>query len=227
MTFVDVIQSIGGNKLLNWYFPACVIEYLLFCVVCNIEKGSIESRAVLLFGGFAIIAYILCHMGILKIQWIYSLSAFPLGMIYFLHERRIDDCLRKSVLKSRLRVCSILATIVLLFIFVNFYLRTQKGMFFSLGFIFVVWVTGLATTTICVIGAKQITADPSISFIGKHSAEMMVVQLLALVFSRNRMVYVQNDYFFLAGTIAIQTILLMRTMPLFDGIRRAFDRTGS
>lgn len=82
----DLIGILHGNRLLNWYFPAIIIVYLLCARAIKIAKGDSKKLVcspMILITLFEIVLGLLLKEYI-RIHWLISLYVFPVRVWFAL-----------------------------------------------------------------------------------------------------------------------------------------------
>lgn len=216
--YIDVSDLIGifhGNRLLNWYFPAIIIVYFLYANAIKIAKGDYKKLvcsimiSITLFEIILGIFYLKEYIGI---HWLVSLYAFPVGVWFSLLK-----C-KNEIVKSLIR-CRMLIVMMFIFLFwlIN-YSEIVSGMrvFIYLGgeilltliFCFIIYTYSLL-----------FSSRMFFRWLGKNSAEMILIQSLVLHLWRNSVLSISNDWSYVILCVITQMILIQVTIPLYDRVR--------
>ena len=74
----DVILCFTGNRILNWFFTALILHYLMFALAA-VDSGKNQIKLLRLLFALTILYMIVCRVFIQRTSWYASSLAFPTG----------------------------------------------------------------------------------------------------------------------------------------------------
>lgn len=74
----DVFLCFTGNRILNWFFTALIIHYLLFALATVLSRRD-NKRLIRILWGLTLLYMIVCRVCIQRTSWYASSLAFPTG----------------------------------------------------------------------------------------------------------------------------------------------------
>ncbi|MEG0826059.1 MAG: hypothetical protein RR404_01175 [Bacilli bacterium] len=194
----EVLISVSGNRLLNWYFLALIIKYIIFVISIIASKGN--DKLVL----FYTIIFIFLYIVVLKAMgadtfWYQSSISFVYGIYIsmFIDNSRVMEH-RSTILKFNA------IFFVLFFIIINY-----TTVFISISFLQIV-ITYLLNIIICNIAFVYFSSYTSVSIlnnIGEKSAEIILMQEIALFTFRNKHIYLYNDFIWVICSVLLLVFL--------------------
>lgn len=177
--FGMLIGIFRGNTLINWYFPAIIYIYLIFAIL---TKGVFDEKNVvfylfIIFGISGLVLLILHKFGIVGEHWVMSIFGFPFGALYALQEDNIK--MHLSLYKTIEKWALISITIVL-FVWVHYYHQYSGMISTAIAIVVgnVISITGCMS--IINLGLGHVS-KVVFSWLGKHSAEMILIHLAFLL----------------------------------------------
>lgn len=210
-TATDIIGSLKGNMLLNWYFTTYLLLELILLI--SISLFSKSRMMVLTYSIILslIVFLFLFLVGGVKSNSIESLPAFWIGLII----AYVEQLKEKERLKDFFMVINKIPLFVLLII--SFLLFVGSN-YLKWNTIFKIGCVALLAIGISLI-IMRISPISKCAFseIGKLSGEMLAIQTISPVILEN----IAKDYPFLYifGTIGIHIILLLILSPIYRKVR--------
>ena len=192
----DLIGIFHGNRLLNWYFPAIIIVYLLYASAIKIAKGDSKKlvcSTMILITLFEIVLGFLYLKEYIGIHWLVSLYAFPVGVWF-------------ALLKNKNEITKFLINYRVLIVMMFIYLSGE--IFLTLIFSFIIYIYSLL-----------FSSRRFFRWLGKNSAEMILTQSLVLHLWKNSILSISNNVLYVILCLITQIILMRVTIPLYDRVR--------
>lgn len=211
----DLIGIFHGNRLLNWYFPAIIIVYLLYASAIKIAKGDSKKlvcSTMILITLFEIVLGFLYLKEYIGIHWLVSLYAFPVGVWFALLKNKNE--IIKFLINYRVLIVMMF---IFLFWLINYseiesrmrvFIYLSGEIFLTLIFSFIIYIYSLL-----------FSSRRFFRWLGKNSAEMILTQSLVLHLWKNSILSIPNNVLYVILCLITQIILMRVTIPLYDRVR--------
>ena len=213
---------IGDTYVLNgWYLQTLVLLYLLFFGVFALPVR--DNKKIILILSLTLVYYgIFYYLGIQSNQhyWFSSVMLFPIGIIYALKRKWVDEVLNRKKIITLLIGFSLilLGGVILIFrrkIELPVYLSGLQSTFISIS---------IALGTLLILRFVNLNFGFT-RFLGKVSLEIYVLQGAAFIIAKSSWLSISNLYLQLLVSILITAILCVPFHYLFKCIDSIFNKT--
>lgn len=219
ITLNDIVGIQAENSLVNWYFRSIILIYILFAISIKLAKNN--AKLLLIYMSIFVTLYtlILCVLWQYKIlgsHWVLSNFAYIGGMYM-----AFTTC-KKIILKYLLKYRIVLAgfTFILFIVFnycwrgielsiISKMIRMSGRMMVAVLFAFVLF--GYFT----IYKSKRFFMR-----IGTYSAEMILVQDVALSLWKSEVINIQNDYCYILLFFLSELLLVYILSPIYGKIKK-------
>lgn len=184
-TLWDVLRMFAEGKPIvsfSWYIPAVLTFYLAFWGLMQLCKNSYPTMV--LGGAVWFAVYCVVCLGLRFGQWWY-ISAFPavLGMAWAVHQKALEEILKKRYFAVLLPVSAAFAGVIILENYLhlgalNAVLKALAATLFVAGAVLLLY--------------KIRVGNPVLRVLGQMSMELYLMQGLAIMVPRSRWIYIEN-----------------------------------
>lgn len=220
----EVLLCFTGNRILNWFFTALVIKYIIFVVLAYLFR---DNHAHLVLCAFAVTGVYMfaCRAIPMGASWYCSSLAFPTGILlsYILkseQNRKLLSLLRNSYKRN---ILVVILVILFLSSFAGVYIEINSviNRIIHLGFqLLSAELFALFIFAFCV-GKK---GKGILLYCGKFSGPILLVQNITLTVGHNRLFFIENDLLYAFFTILVQMLFVAITIPIYQWIQRKVQR---
>lgn len=214
----DILLCFTGNRILNWFFTALIIHYLLFALAA-IASGESYIKLLRLLSALTILYMILCRAFIQRTSWYASSLAFPTGaaIAYYYSTKK---CVCKSGGGNRrLLLLGIAFLITFSCVFLEGNGFTDRIFRLTCQLISAE-VFAVLTLLLCV-GRKS---KGVLAWCGKNSAQFLFMQNISLYALRNNRIWIDDNALFAIGIIAIQLFLVLVSESMYEKLKNIIVR---
>lgn len=199
----EIVSIYRGNRLLNWYFISILIKYAFFVVSSFLAKRNVIKMLCVNFLLISIYMAVVFFAGF-GTHWYISSYGFILGGIFAVYREGLQ-----KFENSKLCVCFI----CILFWGLFYLLKFSKWNAEKLGFIALLWLFLyiLSGVSFCMMLFMMLGKRKSrflFGFMGKNSAQMILLQEIALTIGRTRFFYIENDVLWTLSVVLVLLVLV-------------------
>ena len=208
--FSEIVSVYRGNRLLNWYFISMLIKYVFFVVSCTLTKGNVKKMLCINFLLISIYMAVV-FLADFGAHWYISSYGFILGGIFAVY--------RETLQKFENSKCC-LCLVCILFWGLFYLLKFSKWNAEKVGFIALLWLFLyiLSGVSFCMMLFMMLGKRKSrflFGFMGKNSAQMILLQEIALTIGRNRFFYIENDVLWTLSVVFVLLVLVTTRGKLY------------
>lgn len=213
----EVVFALKGNRLLNWYFSAQIILYLLFILNMKFD-GYITNYFCLRLGFFTVILIgilmLLYIKGIVGIHWFISLLCFPMGAKFY-YMFKDNDKFIKILRNKKICIVNLIAVLIMVIMVHYFYFWN-----YCIGLKIIEIIMRFCIPIFFSINYTMLLSEYSSRYIfrwiGKRSAEMILVQQIALDICKNN---IENGLLYVILSIIFTIILAALMYPFYNKMK--------
>lgn len=209
----DILLCFTGNRILNWFFAALIIHYLIFATATSFCKGNYKKLLLSLFT-LTLLYMVACRVLIQKTSWYASSLAFPTGAAIaylYLTKKRVFN-------RGGDRGCLLLLGSIFLITFacVFFDGNTLIDRVFRL----ICQLTSAEIfAVLCLFLCVGRKSKGFLAWCGKNSAQFLFMQNISLYALRNKRIYIDNNMLFIFGVVILQFALVCASESTYDWLK--------
>lgn len=205
LSLADYTYAPLGNRMLNWFFTAIIALYFVYtiCIVIFTKKISLFLSLFIIICLISLLLVFLRNQNIIGSHWLMSLFSFWLGSFIGGNDW-IDDLLFRHR-------CLFIVIFFGLVFFVQYLLihYTIKGVVFKLLSYGLYNICSMLFSLGLYLFCSGYKSKRLLSMCGSLSAEMILVQNIALGFVKNSRISIDNKYLYLFICVVAESLLVL------------------
>lgn len=206
---VDVLEQFAAGKPLvsySWYILAVITFYAAFYLLMRLCG---KRYSVMLLGGVVWFAVYTAVCVALKFSEVWYVSGFAavVGMLWAVYQSKIDAFLAKRWLVGLVASIAAVVTCTLL--------GQETGV---VGMVFKVAASSVFPVVVVLLLQKIRLGNPLLRLLGGISMELYLMQGLAMMVLRNRLIFVENGLAYGALVLVVAVFFAMVVHIAFKGI---------